>query len=56
MHRNRTQEAVYLATGIPRSTYQAIERGTTDARISDLMLIAHEIRVPLAELVTDGSA
>lgn len=51
MHSNRTQEAVFLETGIPRSTYQAIERGDSDPKISDLVLIADAIGVPLAELV-----
>lgn len=51
LHRNRTQEAVYLATGIPRTTYQGIERGTSDPKISDLLLIAAAIDVPLGDLV-----
>lgn len=40
-------------TGIDRRTLQRIEAGTSDPRISSLMLIADVIGVPLAELVRE---
>jgi transcriptional regulator with XRE-family HTH domain len=49
--RNRTQWQVCDAANIPRSTYQEIERGTTDARLSWLALIAATLDVPVAHLV-----
>lgn len=51
MHANRTQEWTSHETGIPTSTYQDIERGLSDPRISDLLLIAHSLAVPLTDLV-----
>jgi transcriptional regulator with XRE-family HTH domain len=50
---NRVQWWVCEATGINRTTYQEIEAGTTDARLSWLVLIARALDVPLAQLVED---
>lgn len=54
--RNLTQERVFLAVGIPRTTYQGIERGQSDPVLSDLLLIARRLGVPLAELVDTEAA
>ena len=50
---NLVQQAVIDATGIPHRTYQRIERGTSDPKYSDLLLIAAALGVPLAELVAE---
>lgn len=51
MERSRTQESVFLAVGIPRTTYQQIEGGNSDPLISDLVLIASTLEMPLADLI-----
>lgn len=51
LHDNRTQESVFLAADVSRSTYQAIEAGATDARISTLMRIAHVLGVHVTDLL-----
>lgn len=50
---NLAQQAVIDATGIPHRTYQRIERGTSDPRYSDLLLIAAALDVTLADLVSE---
>lgn len=50
---NRTQESVYLAVGMSRSAYQAIEAGAADARITTLLKIAHALGVHVADLLRD---
>lgn len=49
--RNRTQWWVCEATGINRTTYQDIERGETDARLTWLARIAAALDVPLTQLI-----
>lgn len=56
IQQNRTQWWVCEETGLGRSSYQEIERGTTDARVSWLLLIAAALDVPLAELLVEGGA
>ncbi|MFF9176007.1 helix-turn-helix domain-containing protein [Streptomyces sp. NPDC014793] len=50
---NRTQESVFLAAGVSRSAYQAVEGGTADARISTLLRIAHVLGVHVTDLLHD---
>lgn len=51
---NLTQEGLDEASGVDRVTIQRIEAGTTDARLSWLLAIAHALDVPLADLVAAG--
>lgn len=51
IHENRTQESVFLAAQVARSTYQAIEAGTADARISTLLKIAHVLGMHVTDLL-----
>ncbi|SOD80195.1 DNA-binding transcriptional regulator, XRE-family HTH domain [Streptomyces sp. 1222.2] len=51
LHRNLTQERVYLAAGISRATLQKIEAGTTDARISTLLRIARVLGMHVVDLL-----
>lgn len=48
-----TQEGLRERTGLSRDTVIRIEAGTTDARLSWLLLIAAAVEVPLAELVVE---
>jgi transcriptional regulator with XRE-family HTH domain len=50
---NLTQQGLDEASGIDRVTIQRIENGTTDARLSWLLAIAHALDVPLADLIAD---
>ncbi|MFF5001679.1 helix-turn-helix domain-containing protein [Streptomyces phaeochromogenes] len=50
LHRGLTQDDAVERTGIPRSTYQRIERGQSDVRFSQLLLIAEALEVHVAEL------
>ncbi|MFD7185463.1 helix-turn-helix domain-containing protein [Streptomyces sp. NPDC059904] len=51
LHQNLTQERLAALTGIDRSTIQRIEGGSSDAKISHLLLIAHELRVHVTDLL-----
>lgn len=51
MDRNLTQDTAVELTGIPRATYQRIERGQADARFSHLLAIAQAYEVDVADLV-----
>jgi len=51
LHMNRTQESVFLEAGLSRSTYQHIEAGMSDARISSLLRIARVLRVHVTDLL-----
>jgi transcriptional regulator with XRE-family HTH domain len=51
IHENMTQERVFLEARVARSTYQQIEAGTADARISTLMKIARVLGVHVADLL-----
>lgn len=51
LRQNRTQESVFLAAEVARSTYQSIEAGTKDARISTLLRIAHVLGVHVTDLL-----
>lgn len=46
-----TQQDVVEMTGIDRRTFQRMERGTSDPRFSDLLLIAQALEVPVHDLV-----
>lgn len=48
---NLTQEGLDEASGVDRVTIQRIENGTTDARLSWLLAIAHALDVPLTNLI-----
>ncbi|MGW3195182.1 helix-turn-helix transcriptional regulator [Streptomyces sp. NPDC001118] len=50
---NRTQESVFLAAGVARSSYQEIEAGTSDPRITTLLKIAHVLGVHVTDLLRD---
>lgn len=51
LRHNMTQEQVFLAAHLARSSYQKIEAGTADARISTLMRIAHILGVHVTDLL-----
>jgi transcriptional regulator with XRE-family HTH domain len=51
LHQNRTQESVFLAAELSRSTYQAVESGTADARVSTLLKIARVLGVHVTDLL-----
>lgn len=51
LHQNITQERLAALTGIDRSTIQRIEGGYSDAKVSQLLLIAHELRVHVTDLL-----
>jgi transcriptional regulator with XRE-family HTH domain len=51
LRQNRTQESVFLAARVGRTTYQEVEAGTIDARISTLLRIAHVLGVHVADLL-----
>lgn len=51
LSRDLTQERVYLAAGVGRATFQKIEAGTSDARISTLLRIARVLGVHVADLL-----
>lgn len=53
MRQDRTQESVYLAARIARSSYQEIEAGRTEARIGSLLRIARVLGVHVADLLRD---
>jgi transcriptional regulator with XRE-family HTH domain len=52
MYANLTQEEMCNLSGVPRTTYQRIEHGTSDVKFSHLMRIARVLRVPLHDLVS----
>ncbi|MDR3080450.1 MAG: helix-turn-helix domain-containing protein [Streptomyces sp.] len=49
--RNLTQDAVFLAVPISRSSYQEIESGQQNATINTLLRIARVLRVHVADLL-----
>lgn len=49
--RNLTQEQVFLAARVARTTFQDVEAGASDARISTLLRIAHVLGVHVADLL-----
>lgn len=51
MSQDRTQESVFLAARVARSTYQEIEAGTVDARIGTLRKIAWVLGVHVTDLL-----
>jgi DNA-binding XRE family transcriptional regulator len=51
IRQDRTQESVFLAARVGRSTYQAIEAGAADARITTLMRIARVLGVHVTDLL-----
>lgn len=51
IRQNMTQETVFLAARVARSTYQDIEAGAADVRISTLMKIARVLGVHVADLL-----
>lgn len=53
MRQSRTQESVYLAARIARSSYQEIEAGRAEARIGSLLRIARVLGVHVADLLRD---
>ncbi|MFC8171223.1 helix-turn-helix domain-containing protein [Streptomyces sp. NPDC012438] len=52
LHQNLTQERVYLAARVDRSTLQDIEAGRGNPRFTTLARIAYVLDVPLDELTT----
>lgn len=53
-YRSLTQEDIVERTGIPRSTYQRIERGLSDVRFSQLLVIARALDLDAAKLLDPG--
>lgn len=51
IRQNRTQEHVFLAAGLARSSYQEVEAGTADAKISTLLKIARVLGVHVSDLL-----
>jgi transcriptional regulator with XRE-family HTH domain len=51
LRENMTQETVYLAANLSRSTYQQIEAGSRDARIGSLLRIARVLGVHVTDLL-----
>jgi DNA-binding XRE family transcriptional regulator len=51
IRQNRTQESVFLDARIGRTTYQDIEAGRVDARISTLLRIARILGVHVTDLL-----
>ncbi|NUP35942.1 MAG: helix-turn-helix transcriptional regulator [Streptomyces sp.] len=51
LHRNMTQERLYLSAGVSRAALQDIEAGTSDARLSTLMRIARALGIHAADLL-----
>jgi transcriptional regulator with XRE-family HTH domain len=51
LHANLTQLGLGEAVGVDHKTVHRIEYGTTDPQLSVLLLIAHALDVPLADLV-----
>ncbi|MEU1272946.1 helix-turn-helix transcriptional regulator [Streptomyces sp. NPDC005799] len=51
LRQDRTQESVYLAAQMGRKTYQDVEAGNVDARVSTLLRIAHVLGVHVADLL-----
>jgi len=51
IRQNRTQESVFLAARVSRSTYQAVEAGAADARVGTLMRIARVLGIHVADLL-----
>jgi transcriptional regulator with XRE-family HTH domain len=54
LRQNRTQESVFLAARMGRKTYQDVEAGSTDARITTLLRIARALGIHPADLLRDG--
>jgi DNA-binding XRE family transcriptional regulator len=53
IRQNRTQESVFLAAQVGRKTYQDIEAGAVDARITTLLRIARALGIHPASLLRD---
>ncbi|MFC7817536.1 helix-turn-helix domain-containing protein [Streptomyces sp. NPDC057367] len=51
IHRNLTQERLYLGAGISRDVLQRIESGRHNPTFFTLLRIAHVLDVPLSDLV-----
>lgn len=51
LQENLTQERLAERAGVDRSTIQRIERGTTDAKFSNLVRIARVLRVSVKSLL-----
>lgn len=51
LHRDMTQERLYLAAGVSRYALQTIEAGTSDAQLSTLMRIARALGIHPADLL-----
>ncbi len=51
LRQNRTQESVFLAARMGRKTFQDIEAGSVDARISTLLRIACVLGVHVTDLL-----
>ncbi|MER8004736.1 helix-turn-helix transcriptional regulator [Streptomyces sp. NPDC094149] len=54
IRQNRTQESVFLAARVGRTTYQDVEAGALDARIGTLMKIARVLGVHVSDLLRDS--
>ncbi|PAZ15705.1 DNA-binding protein [Streptomyces sp. SA15] len=51
LRQDMTQETVFLAARVARSTYQEIEAGAADARVSTLLKIARVLGVHVTDLL-----
>jgi transcriptional regulator with XRE-family HTH domain len=52
IHQNMTQESLAHASGLDRSTIQRMEAGH-EMKLSHLLLVAHALRVHVADLLHD---
>lgn len=51
LRQDRTQDDVFLAARMGRKTYQDVEIGAVDARITTLLRIAHVLGVHVTDLL-----
>jgi DNA-binding XRE family transcriptional regulator len=51
IRQNRTQESVFLAARVGRKTYQDVEAGAVDARVTTLLRIARVLGMHPADLL-----
>lgn len=51
LRQDRTQESVFLAARLSRSSYQEIESGVVDVRVGTLMKIARVLGVHVTDLL-----
>lgn len=51
LRQNLTQDPVFLAAGLDRRTFQALEAGSANPTLVTLLRVAYVLDVPLADLM-----